>query len=178
MIANGAFSGKLGRVVDDDVENHPVSGSRCHPSFVRRGACKKRPPKGGTPNLRGRLKAGLRTFCPEEILDELAAVVGEDAAGDLDTMVEVGGRADIEMRVDGAEAFVSGSVDEAFDAGVYEGTGTHNARLDRGVERRPVQAVIPGTLTCGAECEDLGMGRRVVIGDRAIGFGGEDRALG
>jgi len=78
----------------------------------------------------------------EKIGEEGAALFGEEAGDDLDFVVELRVVHDGEDRTAGSGFGVGGGVDEAGDAGVEDGSGTHGAGFEGGVEGAVFEAVI------------------------------------
>ncbi len=111
-------------------------------------------------------------------MHQVAGLVGEDAGGYVEAVVEDRGGAEVEMRIDGAEAGVGGSVNKAGDAGVDDGSGAHHAGFDGGVERGAGQAIVLQLFRGLADGEYLGVSGRVAVGDRAVRRRGEQRAFG
>lgn len=107
-----------------------------------------------------------------------AGSVGEDVGGYVEAVVEERAGAEMEMRIDGAEARVGGSVNEAGNAGVDDGPGTHYARFDGRVERGADQTIIAHGDAGGSDGEYLGVCRRVAVGDGAVRRRREQRAFG
>src|SRR5260370_12511239 len=68
----------------------------------------------------------LAAFC-EERLEDGGAVVGEDAGGDFDVMVEARVGEDFEAGADGAAFGIVGAVDEAGDTGLGDSGRAHAA---------------------------------------------------
>ena len=80
--------------------------------------------------------------------------------------------------IDRTALLVAGAIDEPADAGMADRTGTHGAWLERHVEFEPCQAVIAERQAGPAQGDDLGMGRRVVPGNRRITPLGHDLPAG
>ena len=71
-------------------------------------------------------------------------------------------------RSDGAGPWFGCAEDESANTGVHERAGTHQARLDGDIERRPGQTIVSDIGRAGPKCHDLGMGRRIDSSDRLI----------
>ena len=99
------------------------------------------------------------------MLHEFAALFSKDTGDDLDPMVEYLAGAKTEVGFDRTESFVMSAENEAGDAGVYKGTGTHRARLDGGIHRCSNQAIISDLTGSLTKCEDLGVCGRVAVCD-------------
>lgn len=112
------------------------------------------------------LRPGFRPSFAKKLLHQLSTLIGEDTGSDFQAVIQPLRRSDAEVRFDGAETFVMRAEDEAGDAGVYKRAGTHGAWLDRRIYGGAREAVIADLLCRLAEGDDLGMGGRVVIGDR------------
>ncbi len=120
--------------------------------------------------------AKLTAFC-EERLEDGGAVVGEDAGGDFDVMVEARVGEDFEAGADGAAFGIVGAVDEAGDTGLDDSARAHAAELDGDVERGIRKAVV-AKKACGfSQSNDFGVGRGVAIADGAVAGTGENPAV-
>jgi hypothetical protein len=119
----------------------------------------------------------------EEGSQESAALVGEDAGGDLDAVVECGVVHDGEDGAAGPGLGVGGGVDESGDAGVEDGSGAHGAGFEGDIEGAALsgggeEAIVRERLSGCAEGNDLGVGGGVVVAEDAVVAGGEDLAGG
>ena len=118
----------------------------------------------------------------EEVGEHAAAVIGEEAGGDFDTVVELGVVHDGEDGAAGAGLGVGGGVDEAGDAGVEDGSGAHGAGLEGDVEGAAAflgeNAVVFEGAAGGAEGDDFGVGGGVVVAEDAIVAAADDVAVG
>jgi hypothetical protein len=110
-------------------------------------------------------------------LEDGGAVGGEDAGGDFHLVVEAGVGEDFEAGVDRAAFGIVGAVDEARDAGLDDGAGTHAARLDSDVERGVGEAVVAEQVGGFAQSNDLGVGGGVAIADSAVARTGQELAV-
>ena len=70
----------------------------------------------------------------EKVAEHAAALFGEEAGGDFDSVVELGVVHDGEDAAAGSGFGVVGGVDEAGDAGVEDGSGAHGAGFEGDVE--------------------------------------------
>src|SRR5947209_3527031 len=89
-------------------------------------------------------------------------------------MVEAGVGAELVEGFDGAGFGVGAAVDEAGDAGVDDGAGTHGAGLERddeGALEEPPVAYGSSGLSNG---EDFGVGGGVAVGDAAVVAAADD----
>ena len=78
----------------------------------------------------------------EEIGEEGAALFGEEAGEEVESVVELGMVEDGEDGTAGSGFGVGGGVDEAGDAGVEDGSGAHGAGFEGGVEGAVFEAVV------------------------------------
>src|SRR5229473_5682901 len=120
--------------------------------------------------------AKLTAFC-EERLEDGGAVVGEDAGGDFDVMVEARVGEDFEAGADGAAFGIVGAVDEAGDTGLDDSARAHAAELDGDVERGIRKAVVAKKAGGFSQSNDFGVGRGVAIADGAVAGTGENPAV-
>src|SRR5258708_17517241 len=72
---------------------------------------------------------------------------------------------------------IVGTVDDSRDAGLNDGTSAHRTRLDSDIERGAHQSVICGSASGFAERNDLRVGRRVTIPDRAVISASQNRPV-
>ncbi len=116
----------------------------------------------------------------EEVGEEGAALVGEQAGDDLDAVVELGVVHDAEDGAAGTGLGVGRGVDEAGDAGVEDGSGAHGAGFEGDVEGAAFVAVDQAIVFEGAagvaESDDLGVGGGVVVAEDAVLAAGDDLA--
>ena len=84
---------------------------------------------------------------------------------------------DLHHGFDGTGLGVVGTVNEAADARVGYGAGTHGARFDGDVEIAITEAVIAERVSGFAEGDNFGVGGGVGVGDRAIAATGNDLAF-
>ncbi len=73
---------------------------------------------------------------------------------------------------------IVGTPDDAADSGVADGSGAHGAGLECHIERQAREPVVAERGSGGAHCHDLGVGRRIVAGDRAVRARGHDLSGG
>ena len=69
-----------------------------------------------------------------------------------------------EPALDGAEAMIRSSVDDALDAEGIGGAEAHGTGFESAIKSRIQQTPVPEIRRGGLHCEDLGMGRRIVSG--------------
>lgn len=122
-------------------------------------------------------RRGLSAFA-EKILHKPAAFGFEDAGCDVDAVIELFAGAKLEMRLDGAETQVVGTENESRNAGIYKCSGAHRARFDCGIDGGSDEPIIVYSCAGKPESDDLGVGGRVAVDDRAVGCGGEFAAVG
>jgi hypothetical protein len=101
-------------------------------------------------------------------LHHFHATRGQHARGDFHPMVELGMIKDLQHGMNGASLRVLCSVDEAANAGVRDGSGTHRARFHGDVEIAIPKAIVADGLPSFAQREDFRMGRRIVSADGPI----------
>src|SRR5690606_17902131 len=98
---------------------------------------------------------------PKCRFQQLGALLGEDAAGGLDLVVEFFDGEEVEFAAARAPADVASGPDDTRDAAVDDGAGAHGAGFERHVERRAVEAPV-ACAGCGfAQGEDFRVGGRV-----------------
>jgi hypothetical protein len=117
----------------------------------------------------------------EEVGEEGAALFGEEAGDDLDFVVELGVVHDGEDGAAGAGFGVGCGVDEARDASMEDGAGTHGAGFEGDVEGAALvifveQAVVFEGAAGLAEGYDFGVGGGVVVAENAVLAAGDDFA--
>ena len=115
----------------------------------------------------------------EELQEEGGRLVREDASRGLDPMIEL--RSENAQRLEpthGADLEVGGAEDETADTRVDRGTETHQAGLDRAVQGRADQSIVPELAGRVAHGENLGVTRRIVEGERRVVPTADDRAVG
>ena len=91
-------------------------------------------------------------------------------------MVEFGAGEDLEAGAEGAAFGVVGSVDDAGDARLDDGSGAHGAGFEGDVESGAGEPVIVDGLGHFTNGDDFGVGGGVVIADGAIAGAHEDGA--
>ena len=118
----------------------------------------------------------------EEVGEQGAALVGEEAGGEFDLVVELGVVHYGEDRAAGAGFGVGGPVDEAGYAGVEDGSGAHGTGFQGDVEGAAAllgeDAVVGERLAGGAEGYDLGVGGGVGVAEDAVVAAADDFAGG
>jgi hypothetical protein len=115
------------------------------------------------------LSRRLFSAAAEEGLDEVHGASGENARGDFYLVIQLRMIEYAEGGFDGTSLGVVGTVDEALDAGVGDGSGAHGAGFDGDKEFAIAEAIIAKSFSGFAKGEDFGVGGRVGVGDRAIG---------
>jgi hypothetical protein len=110
----------------------------------------------------------LSSALEKKVGEHLTAFFGEEAGGDFDFVVELGVVHDGEDRAAGSGFGVGGSVDEATDAGVQDGSGAHGAGFEGGVESAVFEAVVGEGATGFAESDDLGVGGGVAVAEDSV----------
>src|SRR5580698_1743640 len=75
---------------------------------------------------------------------------------------------ELEFAAHASKAQVARTERQAFDAGGHSGAGAHHARLNGGVERGTLQAIIPDGRRALAHRQNLGMRSWVVAFDRSV----------
>lgn len=117
----------------------------------------------------------------EEVGEHGAALFGEEAGGDFDFVVELRVVHDVEDRAAGAGFGVGCGVDEAIDAGVEDGSGTHGAGLEGDVEGAAfgfaggwAETVVLKGQAGGAEGDDFCVGGGVVVAEDTVLAAGDD----
>lgn len=79
--------------------------------------------------------------------------------------------------VTGTSAVVGDAVDDAGEAGVDTGPGTHRAGLDGNVERTTREVPVAERLPRPPDSDDLGMGRGVVVSFAQVVGADDDTSL-
>jgi hypothetical protein len=123
-----------------------------------------------------RLAAGA-----EEVGEERATLVGQEAGDYFDFVVELGVVHDAEDGTAGSRFGVGRGVDEAGDAGVEDGSGTHGAGFERDVEGAAFvvfveQAIVFEGSAGLADGDYFGVGGGVVIAEDSVLAAGNDFA--
>ena len=106
--------------------------------------------------------------CAKEVSKECATLVGEEAGGDFDFVIELGMVHDGEYGAAGSGFGVGGGVNETGDAGVKDRPGTHRAGLEGDVEDAVFEAVVAKMTSGFAEGDDLCVGSRVGVAENPI----------
>lgn len=119
----------------------------------------------------------------EKSLEQGSAVGSENARGDFDLMIQARVGKHFEAGTHGAAFRVIATINEARNAGLDDGAGTHAARLDGDVQGGGGQAIVAESAGSFAEHHHFGVGGGVAITDGAIagtrddgGFVNEERA--
>ncbi len=113
----------------------------------------------------------------EEVSEECRGVPLGEAGDDLRRVVAGRRRIEPDAVLDRAALRIAGAVIEAADAGERDRPGAHRARLQGDVEiaaDEPFRAEDGGG---GADCEDLRMGGRIAVGERAVAGGRDHRTV-
>lgn len=113
----------------------------------------------------------------EEGLQDGGAVSSEKAGNDFDLMIESCVCEDFETGTDGATLWVVGAIDEARDASLDHGPGTHTARFQGDVESRASHAVIAEEASGFADYDDFGVRGGIAVANRAVAGAGENFAV-
>ena len=92
-------------------------------------------------------------------------------------MIQSGVCKNLETGADGPALWVVCAIDEARDAGLDDGSGTHAAGLQRDVESCVCHAVIAEEASSFPDHDDFGMGRGVAGANRAVAGAGENFAV-
>jgi hypothetical protein len=110
----------------------------------------------------------------EEGLKDESAVGGENAWNNFHLVIESGVSEKFETRTDGPAFGVVCAVDQARDARLDDSARAHAAWFNRDVERCARHAVVAEGARCFANYDDLCVGRRVAVSDRAVAGAGEN----
>ncbi len=122
--------------------------------------------------------SGLRVaFLAKKSLEHVHAARSQDAAGDLDLMIELGVVEDLEHGMDRTGFWVFGAVDQSADSRVGNGSRAHGARFHRYVEIAVQQAIVSDNMARLAQSLDFSMRCWIVISDRAITSASHDMAV-
>jgi hypothetical protein len=113
----------------------------------------------------------------EEVLKDAGGLGGEDAGSDFDLVVEFGVGEDFEAGAEGAALGIVGSVDEAGNARLDKGSGTHRARFEGDVESCVREAVIAENTGSFADDHNFGVGSGIVVANSAVAGASEDSAF-
>src|SRR3990172_6667980 len=96
------------------------------------------------------------------------ALLGEDARGNFDAVIEPGIVSDLVKRAHGTGLGIVAAIDQPADAGQHRRPGAHGAGLHRNVEGRARKTIVLETSGGPAQCHYLGVGRGIVIRDGAV----------
>ena len=105
------------------------------------------------------------------------AVSSEKAGNDFDLMIKSCVCEDFETGTNGATLWIVGAVDEARDASLDNGPGTHAARFQGDVESRASHAVIGEEASCFADYDDFGVRGGIAHANRAVAGAGQNFAV-
>jgi hypothetical protein len=139
--------------------------------MVRKRICRKAQPRVGS---------GAAAQLPargKKSLQQGSCVLGEEAGGNFDTMVEFGGGEDCKAGTESAAFGIVGSVDKSGDSSLNNGAGAHGAGLERHVEGTIDEAVVTYPFRALANGDNLGMRRGIVIADRTIAGARKDHFI-
>ncbi len=128
---------------------------------------------------RSRRLAAASSHCAprgEELAQQVAAGVSQDPLLNLRAMVEQRLGEQVDHRPGSARLGIEGAEHHALEARVHERHGTHGAWLESHVDLALRQAVIAQQLRRMPQGHDLGVGRWVGGGDRAVVAGGDHLA--
>jgi hypothetical protein len=113
----------------------------------------------------------------KKVGEHLAALFGQEAGDDLNFVVELRVVHNGENRAAGSGFGVGCSVDEAGDAGVEDGSGTHGTGFERGVEGAVFEAVVFECAASFAEGDYLGVGGGVAVAEDTVLASADDFVL-
>src|SRR5438132_7709684 len=145
-----------------------------NPRYVSVYTLSKRAPSAARPPLQTRLLSSLA----KELAQERAALFREDAARDLDAVVQPGVADHVEQGIDRTGLRIRDRIDQPIDAGIDGRPGTQRARLEGRVHRRsgePPAAERPRSLL---QREDLGVRGRIVQPFARVSPSSGDAAVG
>lgn len=104
----------------------------------------------------------------KELFQALAAFIGQHATGPLDAMIQSGGLKTTRASCHRAAFRIMGPEYQALHARMHHGADTHQAGLQRHIQRGTREAVIAQRGTGRAQRHHLGMRRRVMPFDRLV----------
>lgn len=105
----------------------------------------------------------------KETTQQLATFVGQQSTVATHGVVEPCiGRKQIEDTARRPGTWISGPEDDTTDARVNDRTGTHRAGFEGHVQGAAGKTIITEPSRCIAQCNDLGVSRRVMRPDRSI----------
>ena len=104
----------------------------------------------------------------KKIAKHRAALIGEEAGDNFNSMVELRVVHDAEDAAAGSGFGVVGGVDEAGDAGVEDGSGAHGAGFEGDVEGAAGEPVVRERKAGLTEGYDLGVGRGVAVTEDSV----------
>lgn len=104
----------------------------------------------------------------EEILQQCGGFLRANSGPYFDAMIQARMIKNGKARSHRATLRIIRAVDEALDARLYHGSGAHCTRLNRHVQRSAWQPIISDCLRGLAERENLGMRRRIAVGDGTV----------
>jgi hypothetical protein len=104
----------------------------------------------------------------EKLLHKGRAPIGLDASGDFEAVIKQIAIAKMKNGLDGSVSRIMRPKDETPDTGVNDGSSTHYAWLDRRIESGINQPVVADIGRRRSQSKYLGVGGRVIPGDRTI----------
>ena len=107
----------------------------------------------------------------------LATFFGQHPALHLRLVIDLREVKKVEHRTRRAGFGLGGAIHHARQAGVHHGAAAHGARLQRHVQRAPIEPVVAQPLRRRPQRDDLGMGRGVVVLQRCIAASGDHLAI-
>ena len=113
----------------------------------------------------------------EEVAEQGAALVREDAVRDLNLVVELLHLEEVEDGPGAAGLGVGGADDDAVDARLDKSAGTHLAGLERDVHRAALEAPVAELAAGLADRDDLGVRERGVRREAAVEAAPDDPAV-
>lgn len=118
--------------------------------------------------------ARLRATHSKKIGEKLAAFLAEDAADQLEAVIEFWVVHHVEDGATGTGFGIGCAEDESCDSGVEDGAGAHGAGFERGVQGAAKEAVVGEGVAGFAESDDLGVCCGVGASEDAILAAGDD----
>ena len=107
-------------------------------------------------------------------MQESGRVLGQEAGGDFDLVIQLGAGKKLEAGTEGAALGVVGGVDEAGNPSLNDRTSTHGAGLEGDVEDGAGEAVVAEEACGFPNDDDFGVRGGVIIADSAIAGARED----
>ena len=121
-----------------------------------------------TLTISGETEGRNSTAGGEEGLEQGSGFRRENARSDVHGVIELGVGEDLKAGTEGAALGVVGSVDEARNAGLDDGAGTHGARLESDVKSGAAEAVIAEKASAFPDHDNFGVGGGVIVTDGAV----------